>query len=201
MLVRRSEARVALDIPFRGERDYVHSTDLFAALDELAGSFLGPNAYLKTLCLRRRAHHQVAVRFRPEPDAFGTFVFAAPEWTVEGWLVEDQAPITRRITFDEAAIARQAVSAQGRVFLQSPVKGYGSFEQLIVLFKMLCAQSHPGTWLFTSIALDRPLSKQAVLSVSRSQLVLSRMVEALLYQNDLPAGRMQMVQPATGGLA
>jgi hypothetical protein len=199
MLARRSEARVALDIPFRGERDYVHSTDLFAALDELAGSFLGPGAYLKTLSLRRQAHHQVAARFQPEPDAFGTFTFAAPEWAVEGWLVENPTPIARRIAFDEAAIAQQAVCGQGRVFLQSPVTGYSPFEQLIVLFKMLCAQSHPGRWLFTSIALERPLSKQAVLSVSQTQLVLSRMVEAMLYQNGLPAGRMQMVQPTAGG--
>ena len=60
-------------------------------------------------------------------------------------------------------------------------------------YARLCPfHSHPGTWLFTSIALDRPLSRQAVLSVSRTQLVLSRMVEAMLYQNGLPAGRMQM---------
>ena len=188
-----------MDIPFRGERDYVHSTDLFAALDELAGSFLGPGAYLKTLSLRRLAHQQVAARFQPEPDAFGTFVFTAPEWTVEGWLVENPVPITRRIAFDEAAIAQRAACGRGRVFLQSPVTGYSPFEQLIVLFKMLCAQSHPGRWLFTSIALECPLSKQAVLSVSRTQLVLSRMVEAMLYQNGLPAGRMQMVQPTAGG--
>lgn len=28
MLVRGSEAKIALDTPFRGERDYVHSTDI-----------------------------------------------------------------------------------------------------------------------------------------------------------------------------
>jgi hypothetical protein len=196
MLARRSETRIALDIPFRGGRDHVHSTDLFSALDKLAGSILGPGAFLKSLTLRRRAHRQVAVRFQPDPDSFGAFTFAA-SGCVEGWLVEDPAPITRRIAFDEEAIARQAICAQGRVFLRSPVPGYNSFEQLIVLFKMLCAQSHPGRWLFTSIVLDRPLSEQTVLAVSRTQLVLNRMVEAVPYQNDVPAGRMQMVRSAT----
>jgi hypothetical protein len=201
MLARRSEARIALDVPLRGERNYVHSTDVFPALDDLAGSLLGPGAYLKTLTLRRRAYHQVAARFCPDSDAFGTFLFATPDWTVEGWLVEDPAPITRRITFDEAAIMRKAISEQGRVFLPSPVKGYSAFEQLIVLFKLLCAQSHPGAWLFTSIALDHPLSRQAALAVCRTQLVLGRMVEAALSQNDVPAGRMCMVQSAVGGVA
>ena len=190
-----------LDIPFRGERDYVHSTDLFAALDELAGSFLGSGAYLKSLTLRRQAYRSVAARFRPDPGAFGTFTFAASQWVVEGWLVEDPAPITRRIAFDEAAIAQQATCGQGHVLLQSPVTGFDPFEQLIVLFKMLCAQSHPGAWLFTSIALDHPLSRRAALSVKRTQLVLGRMVEAVLSQDDVPAGRMQMVQAATGGAA
>jgi hypothetical protein len=37
--------------------------------------------------------------------------------------------------------------------------------------------------------------------VSHTQLVLGRMVEATLYQNGMPAGRMQMVQPAAGGLS
>ena len=201
MHARGSEARIALDIPFRGARDYVHSTDLFAALDELAGSFLGSGAYLKSLTLRRRAYHSVVARFRPDPDAFGTFAFAASQWVVEGWLVEDPAPITRRIAFDEAAIAQHAICGRGLVLLQSPVTGFDPFEQLIVLFKMLCAQSHPGTWLFTSITLDHPLSRQAALSVKRTQLVLGRMVEAVLSQDDVPAGRMQMVQAATGGAA
>lgn len=201
MLARRSEVRIALDIPFRGARDYVHSTDLFAALDELSGSFLGPDAYLKSLTLRRRACRSVAARFCPDPDAFGTFTFAASQWVVEGWLTEDPAPINRRIVFDEAAIAQQAVCGQGRVLLQSPVTGFDPFEQLIVLFKMLCAQSHPGPWLFTSIALNQPLSRQAALSVNRTQLVLGRMVEAVLSQNGLPAGRMQMVQSPPGGAA
>jgi hypothetical protein len=201
MLARRPEARIALDIPLRGARDYIHSTDLFAALNTLAGSFLGEGAYLKSLTLRRQAHRQVAAWFRPDANAFGHFVFAAPDQTVEGWLMEESAPVTRRIAFDEAAIARQAVCEPGRVSLPGPVAGSAAFEQLIVLFKLLCAQSHPGKWLFTSIALDRPLCEQAAPAVSRTQLVLNRMVEALLYQDGLPAGRMQMVLPAEEGRA
>ena len=200
MLARHSEARLALDAPLRGRRDYIHSTDLFAALDGQAEMFLGPDAYLKSLNLRRRAHRQVTACFRPDSNAFGTFAFAARDWIMEGWLVEIELPITRRIAFDETTIVRQAICESGCVCLRAPVADYSAFEQLLVLFKMLCTQSHSGPWLFTAIDLDHPLSKRAALGVSRTQLVLGRMVEALLYQDGSPSGRMQMVLPS-GGVA
>ncbi len=201
MLARESEAKIVLDMPLRGRRDYVHSTDLFAALDGLAEVFLGPDAYLKTLNLRRRAHRQATACFRSDPNAFGTFTFAARERTMQGWLVENALPITRRIEFDEDAIAKLAISDRGCVCLRAPLQGYSAFEQLIVLFKMLCAQSHSGAWLFTAIDLDRPLSGEAALAVTRTQVVLGRMIDAMLYLDGGPAGRMQMVLPSPGGVA
>src|SRR5215471_14205038 len=199
MLSSRAEAKVLLEVPFRGDRDYVHSTDLFGSLNDLAQQILVPDAYLKTLVLRRRARRQVTAQFRPDVTAFGTFTFTASDRIMEGWLVESQMAINRRIVFQEAPIARAATSQEGRVALRSPVLGYSAIEQLIVLLKMLCAQCHPGAWLFTSIDLDYPLSEQAALAVSRTQLVLSRMIEASLYQDDNQAGRMHMVLPAAGG--
>jgi hypothetical protein len=197
MLARPIESSIAFDIPFRGGRDFVHSTDLFAALDGLAGKFLAPRAHLKNLTLRRQAHRQVAAHFLPHPDTFGSFALALPHQTLEGWLVESPAPITRHIAFDEVEISRAAVSEPGRVFLPAPVKGYSGFEQMIVLFKMLCAQSHPGAWLFTGIDLNRNLGREARLAVSRTQTVLNRLVDARLDQDGEMVGRVRMVL-ATG---
>lgn len=200
MLARAIESSIALDIPFRGGRDYVHSTDLFAALDNLAAKFLAPRAYLKILTLRRPAHRQVAAHFLPHPDTFGSFALALAHQTLEGWLVESPAPITRRIAFDEVAISRAAVSEPGRVFLAAPVKGYSGFEQMIVLFKMLCAQSHPGVWLFTGIELNRALGTEASLAVSRTQTVANRLVDARLDQDGEMVGRVRMVLAAGGNI-
>jgi hypothetical protein len=200
MLARPIESSIALDIPFRGGRNFVHSTDLFAELDGLAGKFLAPRAHLKNLTLRRQAHRQIAAHFLPHPDAFGSFALALPHQTLEGWLVESPALITRRIAFDEVAISRAAVSEPGRVFLPGPVKGYSGFEQMIVLFKMLCAQSHPGAWLFTGIDLNRALGKEARLAVSRTQTVLNRLVDARLDQDGETVGRVRMVRAAGGNI-
>jgi hypothetical protein len=193
MLARPIDSSIALDIPFRGSRDYVHSTDLFAALDGLAEKFLAPRAHVKNLTLRRQARRQVAAHFLPHPGAFGSFALALPRQTLEGWLVETTAPITRRIAFDETAISRTAVSEPGHVFLPAPVKGYSGFEQMIVLFKMLCTQSHPSAWLFTGIDLDRSLGAEACLAVRRAQTVLDRLVDARLDQDGKTVGRVRMV--------
>ena len=196
MLARPIESSIVLDIPFRGSRDYVHSTDLFAALDGLAGLFLAPRAHLKNLSLRRQAHRQVAAHFLPHPDSFGSFALALPHQTLEGWLVESPTPITRRIVFDELAISRAAVSEPGRVSLPAPVKGYSGFEQRIVLFKMLCVQCRPGAWLFTGIDLDRALDGEARLAVRRTQTVLDRMVNARVDQDGEVVGHARMVLAA-----
>jgi hypothetical protein len=183
----------ALDIPLRGNRDYVHSTDLYAALDNLASRFLAPRAHVKNLTLHRQARRQAAAQFLPHPDAFGTFALALPHQTLDGWLVEQNAQITRRIAFDEEQIARGAIARPGEVFLRTPVQGFSGFEQMIVLFKILCDQSGAGAWMFTGIDLDKPLSAHAALGVRRTQTVLDRVINAELHQNGEASGRLQMV--------
>jgi hypothetical protein len=201
MLAGQTDTAIALDIPFRGSRDYVHSTDLFAALTALAGTF-APGAYPQSLVLRRPARHQVEAHFSPHLDAFGTFALASPRRTAQGWLVERGSPITRRIAFDETAISTAAVAEPGQVFLTASVAGYSAFEQMIVLFKMLCAQSRAGAWLFTALELARPLRDGAALGLTRTQTVLDRLVEADLDQDGQPAGRARMVlPPITQGVA
>jgi hypothetical protein len=189
------ETGVALDVPFRGNRDYVHSTDLFEALENHSRA-LSPGSYLKNLILRHPARRQVRAQFTPQRDAFGTFELALPHRVLPGWLMEDRSPIMRRVAFDEAAIAREAIVEPGRAFLSAPVNGYSGFEQMIVLLKMLCAQIHPGPWLFASVALDRSLTGQTSIEVRRSQTVLGRMIDARLHQGGRETGRAQMVLSA-----
>jgi hypothetical protein len=196
MLARRSDTAIALDIPFRGDRDYVHSSDLFAALDVLAGTF-APSAYPQRLTLRQPARRQVEVHFSPHREAFGTFALNSSRQTAQGWLVEGTRSITRRIAFDETAISRAAIMEPGRVFLSAPIGGFTAFEQMIVLFKILCAQSRAGTWLFTALELTRPMRSDEALGLTRTQTVLDRLIAADLDQNGQPVGRVQMVLPPT----
>jgi len=200
MLAHVAGPGVTLDVPFRGQRDYVHSTDLYASLEKLAERnrvSKSSQAYVKRLTLRKKAHRQVSAYFLPHSDAFGTFSLSMAGQKVEGWLVETCVPITRQVAFDESGIALKAVVEPGRAFLREAVKGFSSFEQAIVLLKVLCAQHDIGPWLFTNIALDRPLVEDALLGVSRMQTVLDRLIDARLFQNGQESGRLQMVLART----
>lgn len=199
MLARQAEAPVILDTPFRGERDYIHSTDLVAALDGLGGRF-SRQMYLKNIELRRPAHRQVEAHFEQRPDAFGSFALDDGKQIARGWLVESCSPIARRIPFDESAIAQAAINEPMRVSLSAPVAGYSGFEQMIVLFKLLCAQSRTGKWVFTAMTLTRPLEAEEPMILHQSQKVLGRLIVAELHQADCLVGRMQMVLSQTMGV-
>ena len=179
----------------------MHSTDLFAALSELGEKFrLRP--FLKNLVLRRLAHRQVEAHFEPRSDAFGTFALAGAGQVIQGWLVESRNPITRRVAFDESAIAEAIIAEPGRVFLSAHVAGYSGFEQMIVLFKTLCLQSHAGAWFFTTLELTEPLRDDAPIALHQSQKILNRLIVADLHQMGRPIGRVQMaLSQAAGGMS
>src|SRR5215472_15350260 len=108
MLAPLAEPSMTLDIPFRGQRNYAHSTDLYAALETLVRRMDTPQTYVNGLTIRKKAHRQVSAHFLPHSDAFGAFSLSMSGQRVEGWLVETTAPITRRIAFDETRIALKA---------------------------------------------------------------------------------------------
>jgi hypothetical protein len=188
-----------LDIPLRGGRDYVHSTDLFAALGRLAQEKLSPDAWLCKMVLRKPAVRQVEAHFAPHDSAFGTFELRSEGDVTAGWLVETKRDIERRISFDETPICSAAVARAGCVFLSAPVDGYTSFEQAIVLFKLLCKQIRAGEWRFTAIDLANRLRENLALELVLQQTILGRGVDAALRQNQQSIGRVQMILPRFTG--
>ena len=182
-----------LDIPLRGRRDYVHSTDLFAALGRLAEAQLSSEAWLRKLVLRKAAFHQVEAHFTAKDSAFGTFELRNRDQTTAGWLVESDRSIERRIAFDEAPVRDAAIAQLGRVSLSTPIKGYTSFEQMIVLLKLLGAQLHAGAWLLTAIDLSTRFHEHLPLEVVLQQTILNRGADVQLCQNRQSIGRTQIV--------
>jgi hypothetical protein len=186
------EFATSLDVPLRGEREYAHSTDIHAAIDKLAKSRFGPAAYLQKLVLRRPSFRQVSAQFHPAANAIGTFHIKGDDALYEGWLTETDAPISRRIAFDEAPIQRAALHDHNRVWQPHTVADYSVFEQAIVLLKILCAQIHPGTWAFTMIELAEPLEEGVALELSMQQSMLSRGIIAGLHQEGQMRGQALM---------
>jgi hypothetical protein len=184
-----------LDIPMRGERTYIHSTDLLHSLDLLVKTRLSSEAWVRRLVLRKPAIRQIEAHFEFQESAFGSFVLSDGRDVLDGWLVEtDRNMNVRRIAFDEERIAGSAIVTPGRAALLSAVAGYSSFEQAIVLLKILAAQVGTGHWVFTMLDLDLPFREGRPLECLLLQNILGRSIIAGLQQDNETVGRAQLVQ-------
>lgn len=185
-----------LDIPLRGERDYVQSSDLFASLESSAKRELSPLAYVRKLILRRMSHHAVEAHFVRPRSALGTFELRDREYVTAGWLAETPGTIACRKLYDETPVIRAAAVHAGRAQLSSPVPGYTAFDQIIILSKIIGAQIAAGTWVFSRVDLDEPLREDLSIDLALSQVVLSRCQIIEISQASRIVGRAQgVLQP------
>ncbi|MGA8762480.1 MAG: hypothetical protein WB562_06280 [Candidatus Sulfotelmatobacter sp.] len=161
-------------LPFRGLRNYLHSTDLFPALTSLAQQHFSPAAFVESMVLRRPVTHQVRASFVPEPKAFGTFRIRHLSQCIHGWLVETGVPISARVPFDEQTAVSAAICRRWFSCFHEPVQGYTAFEQLVVLMKVVSPQVGPHQWWFCRIELSAPLSESHPLSFAIRETVSDR---------------------------
>ena len=185
---------VELDIPLRGARNYVHSTDLFHAVEQMGVCRISKGIWLRELVLRRPANRQVDAHFQYHDAACGTFELCHDGDAISGWLVESDRPCSRHISFDEAAIARCATVSQQQVVLPYPVPGHSRFEQAIVLLKLLAEQMGPGDWAFASVRLEHPFTAHGALEVVLEQSLLGRGFMAALMQGGAVMGKSMFVR-------
>jgi hypothetical protein len=145
---------VNLHLPYRGDRNYIHSADIFPVLADLAKARFTADAYVESLVLRRQAVRQIRVAFEAEPQMIGTFSFRAAGEKVSGWLVERDETVRLRVPYDESPARAAVVGGTGFARFAEPVAGYTAFEQLLVLLKV--TSGLPSAWLCQTI-FDRPL--------------------------------------------
>ena len=193
MLARTIESSIALDIPFRGGRDYVQSSDLFAALEKVAKGCFTEHAYPQKLELRKLASHKVEASFAPHRAAFGTFAIRSGQTVMPGWLIETNRAIERRVVYDEAPVANAAVVQPGRVFLTTPILGYTALDQAIILLKILGAQLKVGRCLVAKLDLVRPFLEHLPVELNLLQTILGRSQIVAISQNLEAVGRIQNV--------
>jgi hypothetical protein len=175
-------------LPFRGARNYIHSTDLFPALTGLAQERFSPAAFVESLVLRRPAGHQVRARFVKDPEAFGTFRIHHGSEQIRGWLVETDTPVLDRVPFDEETAMNSAVKGPQFARFQERVGRYTAIEQLVVLTKIVASQvGLHNSWL-CRIDLSAPLLQFDPLGVEIREIVSDRFITFAISQQQNPIG-------------
>jgi len=181
------------NLPFRGSRNYLHSTDLYPALTEFAKKQFSPDADIECLTIRQVISHQVRVNFDGPSGAFGSFRIRHGTCHTKGWLVETDEPISSRIPFDEATPMQAAVSGPGFALFKKLLPQYSAFESLIVLTKIVASQESAEHWWFCRIEFQSPLREIAPLECKLDQNISYRFLRFHIYQAGQAIGSVSSI--------
>jgi hypothetical protein len=146
-----------LDLPFRGARSYLHSTDIYPALMKLTRAEFGVNAFVDSLTLRSPFACGIQVTFEAPSLTSGTFRVRHGSDCTFGWLVETKRPITNRNPTDLPSVTNCAISGPGFARLSEPLPRQAPLDVLVSLMKLVSSQVSRGHWWLCQINLDMPL--------------------------------------------
>ena len=148
-----------LDLKFKGERRYLHGSDLFNAVNEFVRST--KSQQVKKIVFRRFATLQPYLIFDDPPvnkESFGSgTLFDGTKF----FLLESDHRVTNSYPFDETAITRGAALSGSTIFGVG-AKQYSTIENIIALTKALSYSQHSpvsGKWVFSQLDLLVPLPK------------------------------------------
>jgi hypothetical protein len=154
-------SRFILELPFKGSRDYLHSTNIFSALEKIGEDRFESGAFIRSLMLRRPMRRAILAVFERPADAAGSFVIQTRTEQVTGWLVESGLPVSRRVPFDSSPLSAMAVVGDGMVLVRSAVAGHTLIDVVVGLMKKLTEQlpvaAGSGQWWLCQLDLEMPL--------------------------------------------
>lgn len=155
-----------LDIPFKGSRDYLHSTDMIEAIRAAVASCgVVMEDQRVVIGFRAFARHACTLAFGgpgerlARPDRATAFVQIGEGANQRlGWVVEGAEEVERRIPYDEDSICRQGVITERTIRLGQAV-GFRTVEIAVALTKHLhhTLFPEPGKrWMLTKLDLVNP---------------------------------------------
>lgn len=177
--------------PLKGDRRYVHSTDVLAALEIEARGLLGGDSWVRQLVIRRQGTSMPIASFAPQPESFATFRLAGPTGDVKGWLVESGRAIESRVPFEERVVTDRIVFTSGPAILPEPVDGFTRFEQVLLLAKAQAQRTIPGTWVVNQLDFDGRLPEAGPLELQITRIIDGRFNYGVLSQNGVRLGSIR----------
>lgn len=189
-------ADMLLALKFKGERDYVHASDVFNLLE---GFFSVMGGEVMTLSFTRFTRQKLVVFF--EPPSAGGFVAKGAFSDSKGqsrsfWLVESDFSVEERYAFEEARITQRSVLQEDVVELQG-MEHYSLIEHVIALTKYLNYSLSPdvdGKWVFGQLKLKRAMPKSAgLLRIIRQNVVANRFSVNQIEVDGQPVGEIRFV--------
>lgn len=156
-----------LPLSFKGDREYLHGSDIYNAVSNIAAELTGiQGAFVEWIAFRRFARMSCEISTEPpveQSQIVSQARLRAPgTGSLDVWLVETTIPVTSRYPFDEAQLlAKASLGPYCRIAHLPERSGYSPIEEVIALTKYLnCAVSPDvnGKWVFGQLDLTEPLT-------------------------------------------
>jgi hypothetical protein len=186
------------ELPFRGNRNYLHSTDLYPALNVFAQTHFSPSAFVESLTLRRVVRHQIRVDLDEPEGAFGSFCIRDGTQRTKAWLAETDEPVHRRAPFDEAVAIHAMVCGPGFARFEKLLPPYSIFELVLMLTKIIAQQENPGHWWICQIDFISPLREIAPIEGRLKGKVANCYCSIEIYQSGQFIGSASGIIEGTG---
>lgn len=196
-----------LELPFRGERSYLHGTDLYQAMVAALGSGLpaGPVSITFHHLLKHQpdlvCSKESLLHLREDPAFRGEARFGSGSSVLNGALMESDRPVTGRKACNEGEVASAAIvdEAAKTATLIEPATGC-LIEQIVFLNKHLHLKMLPHLspkWLFARLELLKPLAEESPreLVITLKQVLGNRFTRSEISADGQRAGFISFSTP------
>ena len=153
-----------LETPYRGDRRYVHGTDIFAGLNSLVNSWELPRRiFISELTLMRVSKNLCFAMLEPRvPSSEMQGVFWLSDESgrrIKGHLCESSRPPEQRLEYNERPLNEHS-TIRGMTLYAHRVGGFSVIQTVVGFMKILTATSvglREGRWMFSRLRLSQPL--------------------------------------------
>jgi hypothetical protein len=156
---------IPLSFCFKGERDYLHGTDVYEAVADVARQRVGEDLQRLRLGMHRFFRRQPDLYWSAEaaaarpPNAIADFSTSGVRDCASGWLLESERPVECRKPFDEDRVRYGCAFADASVSVRAST-GLSPIETLVSMTKHLHNRVVPAAtarWIFSRLDVRRLL--------------------------------------------
>ncbi len=156
---------IDLNIPFKGERNYLKGEDKYEAIVSFLKSFYPELSGGKLKIVFHRFTNKQCRLICPElensvqrpKDFVDEFVYSFKDKKVVGWVVEVDKKVSDRIPYPEELIFNKCLIKNQRISLREAISDFTVMEILVAMTKKLHLELFPTEkrWVVTKIELNR----------------------------------------------
>lgn len=202
----QKEHNSKIDIPFKGNRKYLHGTSFYHAVTETIETIYNESGvWLSRIVFRGFAKNECTIIVNPEKSRHPSSVkamFSAKvnSETIKGLIVETDKKIKSRIEYNEDLITKSAIINEETVF-QRERTDFSAIEEIVALTKRLHYHLIPepkGKWVFSQLDLTQPFSdnREILYSIGIKQNLANKMTVSEVKENDTPIGKIRFTVAA-----